>query len=259
MGVVNVTPDSFSDGGDFADREAAIAHGLRLAAEGADLIDVGGESTRPGAAHVPLEEELARVVPVLEGLGGLPLSIDTAKAAVARRALELGAVLVNDITALRGDPDMAAVVADGDAFVCLMHMQGEPRTMQRAPLYADVVAEVGAVLHERAHAALAAGVPSVLLDPGLGFGKTAAHNLALLRALPQFTAGRLPVLVGASRKCLIDLLADVPRAAERDPADDEAALRVAGDLEMRALDQQLAEARLERGQRARRQRGGDAG
>ena len=202
MGVLNVTPDSFSDGGLFVDPATAIDHGRRLVEEGAALVDVGGESTRPGAAPVPVEEELARVEPVLEGLGGLPLSIDTAKAAVARRALELGAVLVNDVTALRGDPDMAEVVADGDAFVCLMHMQGEPRTMQVAPHYDDVVSDVLAFLEERVAFAVEQGIGEerICVDPGIGFGKTPDQNLELLRRLDELgTLGR-PVLVGVSRK-----------------------------------------------------------
>ena len=202
MGVLNVTPDSFSDGGLFVDPATAIDHGRRLVEEGAALVDVGGESTRPGAAPVPVEEELARVEPVLEGLGGLPLSIDTAKAAVARRALELGAVLVNDVTALRGDPGMAAVVADGDAFVCLMHMQGEPRTMQVAPHYDDVVSDVLAFLEERIAFAVEQGIGEerICVDPGIGFGKTPDQNLELLRRLDELgTLGR-PVLVGVSRK-----------------------------------------------------------
>ncbi len=202
MGVLNVTPDSFSDGGLFVDPETAIDHGRRLLEEGAALVDVGGESTRPGAAPVTAEEELARLEPVLEGLGGLPLSIDTAKATVARRALELGAVLVNDVTALRGDPDMAAVVADGDAFVCLMHMQGEPRTMQVAPHYDDVVADVLAFLEERLAFTVEQGIAEerICVDPGIGFGKTPDQNLELLRRLDELgTLGR-PVLVGVSRK-----------------------------------------------------------
>jgi dihydropteroate synthase len=202
MGVLNVTPDSFSDGGLFVDPAAAIEHGRRLIDEGADVVDVGGESTRPGAAPVPAEVELARVEPVFEGLDGLPLSIDTAKAAVARRALELGAVLVNDVTALRGDADMAEVVADGDAFVCLMHMQGEPRTMQVAPHYDDVVSEVLAFLEERLTFAVEQGIGEerICVDPGIGFGKTPDQNLELLRRLEELgTLGR-PVLVGVSRK-----------------------------------------------------------
>ena len=202
MGVLNVTPDSFSDGGRFVDPATAVAHGRRLLEEGADVVDVGGESTRPGAAPVSLEEELARVEPVLEGLSGIPLSIDTAKAAVARRALELGAVLVNDVTALRGDPDMAAVVADGDAFVCLMHMQGEPRTMQAAPRYDDVVSDVLAFLEERLAFAVEQGIGEerICVDPGIGFGKTPDQNLELLRRLGELGSLGRPVLIGVSRK-----------------------------------------------------------
>ena len=202
MGVLNVTPDSFSDGGLFVDPATALDHGRRLVEEGAALVDVGGESTRPGAAPVPVEEELARVEPVLEGLGGLPLSIDTAKAAVARRALELGAVLVNDVTALRGDPGMAEVVADGDAFVCLMHMQGEPRTMQVAPHYDDVVSDVLAFLEERIAFAVEQGIGEerICVDPGIGFGKTPDQNLELLRRLDELSTLGRPVLVGVSRK-----------------------------------------------------------
>jgi dihydropteroate synthase len=202
MGVLNVTPDSFSDGGQFVDPATAVGHGRRMIEDGAALVDVGGESTRPGAAPVSVEEELERVEPVLEGLSGLPLSIDTAKAAVASRALELGAVFVNDVTALRGDPDMAEVVADGDAFVCLMHMQGEPRTMQVAPHYDDVVSDVLAFLEERLAFAVDHGIAEerICVDPGIGFGKTPDQNLELLRRLDELgTLGR-PVLVGVSRK-----------------------------------------------------------
>ena len=202
MGVLNVTPDSFSDGGRFVDPGAAVDHGRRLAFEGAALVDVGGESTRPGAAQVSAEEELARIEPVLEGLRGLPISVDTSKAVVARRALELGAELVNDVTALRGDPDMAEVVAGGDAFVCLMHMQGEPRTMQVAPRYDDVVSDVLAFLEERVTFAVENGVAEerICIDPGIGFGKTADQNLELLRRLDALCALGRPVLVGVSRK-----------------------------------------------------------
>src|SRR4029453_9712560 len=197
MGVLNVTPDSFSDGGFFVDPEAAVEHGRRLLAEGAALVDVGGESTRPGADPVSAEEEVARVGPVLEGLSGLPVSIDTSKAGVARRALELGAELVNDVTALRGDPGMAEVVADADAFMCLMHMQGEPRTMQEAPQYDDVVSDVLAFLEERLAFAVENGiaVERMAVDPGIGFGKTADQNLELLRRLEELAALGRPVLV----------------------------------------------------------------
>jgi dihydropteroate synthase len=202
VGVVNVTPDSFSDGGDFLDPGHAIARARRLLAEGAVLVDVGGESTRPGSEGVSAEEELRRVEPVLEGLAGLPVSIDTSKAEVARRALELGAVLVNDVTALRADPELAGVVADADAYLCLMHMLGEPRTMQDAPRYDDVVSEVASFLEERLAAAVAAGIPEerICLDPGIGFGKTVEHNLELLVRMDVLVAIGRPVLVGASRK-----------------------------------------------------------
>jgi dihydropteroate synthase len=202
MGVLNVTPDSFSDGGRFVDSGDAIAHGRRLIEEGAGLVDVGGESTRPGAAPVSAEDELARIQPVLEGLRGLPVSIDTSKAVVARRALELGAELVNDVTALRADPDLAEVVADGDAFVCLMHMQGEPRTMQVAPRYDDVVSDVLAFLEERVAFAVSRGIAEerICVDPGIGFGKTPDQNLELLRRLDALAALGRPVLVGVSRK-----------------------------------------------------------
>jgi dihydropteroate synthase len=202
MGVLNVTPDSFSDGGRFVESADAVEHGHRLLAEGAALVDVGGESTRPGAQAVGVEEELARVVPVLEGLRGVSLSIDTSKAEVARRALELGADLVNDVTALRADPELAGVVAEADAFVCLMHMQGEPRTMQAAPHYDDVVAEVLAFLEERIAFAVDAGIREdrICVDPGIGFGKTADHNLELMRRLDELGALGRPVLVGSSRK-----------------------------------------------------------
>jgi dihydropteroate synthase len=202
VGVVNVTPDSFSDGGDFLDPGHAIAQAKRLLAEGAVLVDVGGESTRPGSEGVSADEELRRVEPVLEGLAGLPVSIDTSKAEVARRALELGAVLVNDVTALRADPELAGVVADAGAYLCLMHMLGEPRTMQDAPRYDDVVAEVASFLEERLAAAVAAGIPEerICLDPGIGFGKTVEHNLELLVRMDELVAIGRPVLVGASRK-----------------------------------------------------------
>src|SRR4051812_8464048 len=203
MGIVNVTPDSFSDGGVNLDPEAAAAAARRQLAEGAAIVDVGGESTRPGAAAVTLDEELRRVVPVLEAIAGeVPVSIDTAKAEVARRALALGAELVNDVTALRADPDLAGVVADAGAYLCLMHMRGEPRTMQDDPRYDDVVSEVASFLEERLAFAVAAGVPEerICLDPGFGFGKTVEHNLELLRRLGELTALGRPLLVGLSRK-----------------------------------------------------------
>jgi len=206
MGVVNVTPDSFSDGGHYKGAREAIEHGLRLIGEGADLIDVGGESTRPGADPVPTEEELRRVLPVVEGLAaaGVLVSIDTSKASVAISAVQAGAVIVNDVTAL-GDPDMAAVVADQEAGLVVMHMQGNPRTMQAEPRYDDVVAEVSGFLVERAAVAEAAGVErrSIAIDPGIGFGKTIDHNLALLRDLGVLADLGYPLLVGTSRKTFL--------------------------------------------------------
>ena len=211
MGIVNVTPDSFSDGGLHADTDSAVAHGLLLADEGAAILDIGGESTRPGSLPVPLDEELARVVPVIERLAAATpalLSIDTTKAAVARAALDAGATIVNDVTALRGDAAMAALVAERGCPVCLMHMLGEPRTMQDDPRYDDVVAEVAAFLEERLTAAVAAGVreEQVLLDPGIGFGKTVQHNLLLLAHLDRLTALGRPLVLGASRKRFIGTL-----------------------------------------------------
>jgi dihydropteroate synthase len=202
MGVVNVTPDSFSDGGVHLDPDVAAAAARRMVAEGAAIVDVGGESTRPGSEGVGADEELRRVVPVLEQLEGIPVSIDTSKAEVARRALELGAELVNDVTALRGDPDLAAVVADAGAYLCLMHMQGEPRTMQQNPTYDDVVADVAAFLEERVAFAVGAGVAEELIcvDPGIGFGKTVEQNFELVRRLEELVALGRPVVVGFSRK-----------------------------------------------------------
>jgi dihydropteroate synthase len=203
MGVVNVTPDSFSDGGVYLDPDVAAAAARRMVEEGAAIVDVGGESTRPGSAGVSAEEELRRVVPVLDRLGGeVPLSIDTSKAAVARAALERGAILVNDVTALRGDPELAEVVAGSGAYLCLMHMLGEPRTMQEEPRYDDVSAEVASFLEKRLAYAVAQGIPEerICLDPGIGFGKTVAHNLELIRRLDVLLALGRPVLVGFSRK-----------------------------------------------------------
>ncbi|HLI59105.1 MAG TPA: dihydropteroate synthase [Solirubrobacteraceae bacterium] len=209
MGILNVTPDSFSDGGRFTDRGRAVEHGLAMEREGADIIDVGGESTRPGAEPVPEDEELARVVPVIEGLraAGLEasISIDTSKAAVATAALEAGADLVNDVSALRADPEMAALVAERGVPCVLMHMRGEPRTMQRDPRYADVVAEVRAFLEERLAAAVAAGIAEerIWIDPGIGFGKTAEHNLTLLRELDALADLGRPIVIGTSRKSFL--------------------------------------------------------
>jgi dihydropteroate synthase len=215
MGVVNVTPDSFSDGGLFLDADAAIAHALELRGEGADIVDVGGESTRPGAAPVSGEEELRRVLPVIEGIvagdrtpARPQVSIDTSKASVARACIDAGATLVNDVTALRGDPEMAALVAESGAECCLMHMRGEPRTMQADPRYDDVVDDVRAFLEERMVHAVREGVREerILLDPGIGFGKTVAHNLALLRRLDELLALGRPLVVGTSRKSFIGTL-----------------------------------------------------
>jgi dihydropteroate synthase len=214
MGIVNVTPDSFSDAGVHFRPEAAVAAARRMLDEGAAIVDVGGESTRPGAEPVSAAEELRRVVPVLEGLAGRPVSIDTAKAKVARAAIELGAAMVNDVTALRGDPELAGVVADSDAYLCLMHMQGEPRTMQVDPRYDDVVADVTAFLEERLRFAVDAGVGEerICLDPGIGFGKTVEHNLELLRGLEAISALGRPVLVGVSRKSTLGRLVGDPEA-----------------------------------------------
>ncbi len=207
MGVVNVTPDSFSDGGLYLDPEAAIAHGKKLAEQGATILDVGGESTRPGAAPVSAEEELRRVEPVVAGLAGVTaeISVDTSKAAVAEAALDAGASIVNDVTALRGDPEMAALVADRGAGVVLMHMAGDPRTMQVNPEYGDVVAEVHDFLAARLAAAVADGIDEsrIWLDPGIGFGKTDRHNFELLRGLDRLAELGRPLLVGTSRKSFI--------------------------------------------------------
>ena len=213
MGIVNVTPDSFSDGGAYLDAKAAIAHAHRLVEEGADILDIGGESTRPGAAPVSAEQELVRVVPVLRGLRniGVPISVDTLKTEVMRAALDEGATIINDITAL-STPGAMEVVAASDAAVCLMHMQGEPRTMQSEPHYDDVVAEVKAYLVDRMGAVLAHGIARerVILDPGFGFGKRLEHNLVLLRELEQITALGLPVLSGWSRKSSLGLITGKP-------------------------------------------------
>ncbi len=219
MGIVNVTPDSFSDGGQFLETTAAIEQGLRLAAEGADILDIGGESTRPGAMAVDAETECSRVLPVIEALArevGVPISIDTSKAAVAQRALDAGAGMINDVTALRGDPAMAAAAAAGGVPLVLMHMQGTPRTMQEHPHYGDLMSEV--LGHLRASLAIAAdaGVPEeqTVVDPGLGFGKTLSHNLEIMRRLPELRSLGRPILVGPSRKSMIGKVLGAP-AGER--------------------------------------------
>jgi dihydropteroate synthase len=209
MGIVNATPDSFSDGGRWADAQAAIRHALKLMEEGADILDVGGESTRPGAASVPADEELRRVLPVIEALAGegCVVSVDTTKPEVMQAALEAGAAMLNDVMALRV-PGALEVVASSAAAVCLMHMQGEPRTMQQAPDYADVVGEVGVFLQSRAMACEAAGIrrDRLVVDPGFGFGKTLQHNLALLKHLDRIAELGLPVMAGLSRKSFLGAL-----------------------------------------------------
>jgi dihydropteroate synthase len=208
MGIVNVTPDSFSDGGRFLDPRSAVAQGLRLAAEGADIIDIGGESTRPFSESVRADEEIRRVVPVVAELAQqirIPISIDTSKAAVARRALEAGAAMINDITALRSDAGLAELAAEFGVPVILMHMRGEPRTMQVAPRYEDLVGDIYAFLQAAADAAERQGVARerLIVDPGIGFGKTAEHNHQLIRRLADFAGLDLPLLVGPSRKSFI--------------------------------------------------------
>ncbi len=217
MGIVNVTPDSFSGGGHFANAAAAIDAGLAMAAAGALLVDVGGESTRPGATPVPAHEELSRVLPVIEGLaaGEVAVSIDTSKPDVAREALSAGACLVNDVRGLR-DPALRAVCAEAGAPAVLMHMQGTPGTMQRAPSYGDVVEEVSTFLRCGAERALREGIVDIIVDPGIGFGKRLEHNLTLLRALPRLASGR-PLLIGASRKQLIESLSGETAPTARDP------------------------------------------
>ena len=221
MGVINVTPDSFSDGGNFTAVSAAVDHGLRLVDEGAEILDIGGESTRPGAAPVTAEEELRRVLPVIEGLAaktGAALSIDTSKASVARAAVAAGAEIINDVTALQGDDDMARIAAESACAVVLMHMRGTPRTMQQDPHYDDVVAEVSAHLAERIVAARAAGIASdrIAIDPGIGFGKTVEHNLQLIAGLGRFAALGHPVLLGVSRKSFLATAAQCPNFEDRD-------------------------------------------
>jgi len=221
MGIVNVTPDSFSDGGHFARTDDAVAHALRLSDEGADILDIGGESTRPGAAAVTVEDELRRVIPVIEKLAGktaAALSIDTSKAAVARAAAAAGAEIINDVTALQGDDDMPRVAAESGCAVVLMHMQGTPRTMQLNPHYDDVVAEVAGHLAQRVAAARAAGIgpERIAIDPGIGFGKTVEHNMQLITGLGRFAELGHPVLLGASRKSFLATLAHCADVEDRD-------------------------------------------
>jgi len=214
MGILNVTPDSFSGDGLYHDTAAALAHAEAMAAEGADLIDIGGESTRPGSAPVAIEEQIARVAPVIEKLSpkiAQPISVDTTSATVARRALDAGAQIVNDVSALRADPQMGPTIAEADAPVVLMHMLGRPKTMQANPEYGDVVGEVRAFLRERIAAAEACGIrrEQIMIDPGFGFGKTLEHNLELLRRLSEFSELNAPVLVGTSRKSMIGTILEV--------------------------------------------------
>ena len=231
--MINVTPDSFSDGGEYLHPEIAVARGVALAAEGAGLLDVGGESTRPGSGGVTADVELDRVLPVIRGLReatDVPISIDTSKAVVAEQAIAEGAAFVNDVTALRGDPRMAGVVAEAGVPVCLMHMRGTPRTMQDDPRYDDVVAEVAAFLAERAQAAEASGIAreAICIDPGIGFGKTGEHNLSLLRRLEAIVAVGPPVVVGVSRKRFLGAIIgdpDAPRAVATAAANVEAVRR----------------------------------
>lgn len=220
MGVVNVTPDSFSDGGKFIDPGAACEYGLRLIEEGAEILDIGGESTRPGATPVPPDEESKRVLPVIRGLrkrSDVLISIDTSKASVARLALDAGADIVNDITGLRGDQEMATLIAKEGAGIIIMHMQGTPRTMQIAPRYEDVVQEVGVFFRQAIEGAVASGIDpmNIALDPGIGFGKLPQHNRELLRHLAAFTTFGRPIVVGVSRKSFLGWIVGSNRMAER--------------------------------------------
>lgn len=234
MGILNVTPDSFSDGGQFSNPDAAVTHGRRMLEDGADILDIGGESTRPGAPPVPVEEELKRVVPVIERLHretGALLSVDTTKARVAEEALVAGAAIINDISALRFDPRMADLAARTGAGLVLMHMQGTPADMQRDPQYTEVISDILAFLRERGQTALVAGVldEALVYDPGLGFGKTVAHNLEILRRLGEFSALGRPLLVGPSRKSFLGkVLGGLPPADRLEGTSAAVALAVAG-------------------------------
>jgi dihydropteroate synthase len=215
MGILNVTPDSFSDGGRFTDTDRAVAHAEAMAAQGADLLDIGGESSRPGSEPVPAEEELRRVIPVIRRLAKrlrIPISIDTTKASVARAALSEGAAIINDISALQADPEMIRTAVETGGAVVLMHMQGRPKTMQDQPAYRDVVREIRDFLTGRVAAAREGGIPSerIAVDPGIGFGKTLPHNLEILRRLSELDSLGLPVLVGPSRKSFIGTVLDLP-------------------------------------------------
>jgi dihydropteroate synthase len=266
MGIVNVTPDSFSDGGLFLDPARAISHGLELAAEGADVLDVGGESTRPGARAVSAATELERTRPVVEALaaaGGPPVSIDTSKAEVARTALDSGAAIVNDVTALRADPELGDLCAERDCGLVLMHMLGTPRTMQRDPTYGDVVDEVRAFLAERIEVAVAAGVAEqrIWVDPGIGFGKTVEHNLALLRRIGELRQLGRPIVVGTSRKSFLGAITgrDVDRRLGGSVASNVIALAAGAEVfrvhDVLAARQALDVAETVLGRRAWRRRG----
>lgn len=220
MGIINATPDSFSDGGSFLNPQAALAHGLQMVADGAEILDIGGESTRPGAQSVDADEEIRRVLPVIQALrreSQVLLSIDTSKAAVARAALDAGADIINDVTGLRGDPEMPALAASTGAGVVIMHMQGEPRTMQLAPTYDDVIHEVGEFFRQSLARSVASGIDPmrIALDPGIGFGKTPEHNRTLLAQLSVFLEFGRPLLVGVSRKSFLGWLAGSPEMADR--------------------------------------------
>ncbi|MDO8737005.1 MAG: dihydropteroate synthase [Thermoleophilia bacterium] len=222
MGILNVTPDSFHDGGRYLNYVLAVTRAREMAAAGAGIIDVGGESTRPGAQPVAAEEELKRVIPVIEALAahpGIPVSIDTSKAAVARAALKAGASMINDVTALRGDSGMAAVAAEASCPICLMHMLGEPRTMQDDPQYGDVIADITAFFLERIDFAVSQGIKreNIIIDPGIGFGKTLVHNLEILRRLDDFGSIGLPLLIGVSRKRFIGMIMGDEGTSERLP------------------------------------------
>ncbi len=223
MAILNVTPDSFSDGGQFNDLDLAVARAQEMVAQGAAILDIGGESTRPGAGVVPVDEEIARVVPVIKAVRAagipLPISVDTRKAAVAQAALEAGADMLNDVSALSYDPDMAGVAAEAGVPICLMHAQGDPETMQKAPHYADVLCDVYRYLEGRVAAAEAAGIDrkNILVDPGIGFGKTQEHNLALLRGISLFHGLGCSVLLGVSRKRFIGTIGQEPEASARAP------------------------------------------
>lgn len=211
MGIVNVTPDSFSDGGKYFNTQSAVEHALKLASDGADILDIGGESSRPGAEPVPLDEEMRRTIPVIEGIkksSNVPISIDTTKAAVASRAIDAGAGMINDISAGRFDPEMFSVAAKSECTICLMHMQGEPRTMQAKPHYNDLIGEISSFLSARIEKAVDAGIArsNIIIDPGIGFGKTPEGNIEIIKNLNQFVKLGFPVLIGASNKSFIGKL-----------------------------------------------------